>query len=209
MTQKTESEIAFERFCDEIGVPWNRVPPDLEITPDYCVRLDSHLVVVEVKECERTQHDEGLFDIAHSDGAACEWVSSDVRVRKKIKRACRQLKARSKGKVPALTVIFDRGTFAGIDGTDIKNAMYGDEVVTASPIHRSVSAIHAGGNRQMTESYNTTISAVALLYNTMSLARISVFHNQFASNPIRPDWLRHERVRHLSLASDLYEWIVI
>lgn len=210
MSRKTESEVLFEQLCHELGINCKPVPRANKKTPDYDVLLGTHLVNAEVKQLDLNDDDSLLFEEARKRGTACGFCNIDDRLRRKIQKAAQQLKARSMRAVPALAVVYDNGTFGGIDEIDIKTAMYGDEKVVVSLIEGDVahvSPLHAGGNRQMTEMCNTTISAVGLLDRPAGKLTISLYHNRFAACPINPDWFRHDRFRHFALSSVCYGWI--
>ncbi len=212
MTQKTESEILFEEYCDQLDIDCAPIPRADTKTPDYELILGAQLVIAELKQLDLNDEDSSSFEQARVRGWASAWPNPANRVRRKIQKAGRQLKARSKGLTPALVIIYDNGTSGGVDRTDIRTAMYGDEKVdvSLSPGEApDVTPLHAGGNRQLTENCNTTISAVGVLYRLTTELSISLFHNHFATNPIDPDWFRDTRLRHLALSSDFYDWTEI
>jgi hypothetical protein len=201
-SNKTESEILFARLCDNLRIPFVPINRSDSKTPDYEVTLGGHKVVTEVKQLDPNDDDERFLADFRSQSAGCSWSKPGRRVRLKIQDCKKQLKARSQGTFPAMLVIYDNGTAAGTDGTDVKTAMYGDEKVTITPFRdgaTDVSAIHPGGGRKCTDTYNTTISAVALLYGSSNYAQLSVFHNHFAAIPIDPAWFHDESFRHYTL----------
>lgn len=212
-TQRTVSENIFERFCADIGLPCKPVPRAVgKKTPDFDLELNGNIVVAELKQLDPNDSEKALFCRARETGSASGFVATDERIRIKINEANHQLKARSGGCLPSLVVLYDNGTFGGIDSTDIKTAMFGDEkviVTCANNEVRHVTPLHAGGGRRMTEQCNTTISAVGLLHGPLESALLSVFHNHFAVNPIDPAWCRHERMRHFALKSGCYEWTIV
>ncbi len=209
MTQKTISELLFELFCIDLNIPFTPIERTSQKTPDYDVILGGHTVVTEVKQCDPNEEDERHWANARSRGKGSAWGDSDRRIRLKIQASRKQLKARSHGKLPALLVVYDNGVFTGIDSTDIKTAMFGDEIVIATLIDNTVidvNDIHPGGGRKLTENSNTSISAVALMYESGPDTSLSVFHNHFATNPIDPNWFRDDRFRHFALGNSPYEW---
>ena len=158
MSQVTRSEMLFEKLCARLGIPYQRIPVSEQPTPDYDMLLGGHKVLVEVKQLDPNDGDEQTLAEARLTGSAAAWSNSDDRVRAKINEANKQLKERSQGTLPAMSVIFDNGTFSGIDRDDMKTAMFGDEtvVVSRSSTATVVSPIHAGGNRRCTATYNRT-----------------------------------------------------
>lgn len=205
--EETAGETLFEAFCTKHGIPFTIVPTADTVTPDYDIKLSGHIIVTELKQCDPNEADIDSWNAARRRAAASAWEEPGRRVREKIKRCTKQLKARSNGLVPTLLVIYDNGTFCGVDATDIKTAMYGDEKVIVAPTV-SVSAVHPGGGRRFTPNCGTSISAVALMDRFG--CSISVFHNHFARQPIDPGWYRSDSFRHFALdptdRTVPYEW---
>lgn len=209
MTQRTLSETIFENLCSNLGIRLTVVARGDGKTPDFDIELRGNTVVAELKQLDPNDSDRAIIERARRTGSASGFCASDNRVRRKINQANPQLKARSGGCLPAMVVLYDNGTFDGIDSIDIKTAMFGDEKVVVTLLNhetRQVTPIHPGGGRRMTEKCNTSISAVALLTGTQADAWLSIFHNHFAAIPLDPSWLRYDRVRQFLLASDCYEW---
>ncbi len=202
----TKSELLFEQFCRLQRICCTPIECDGK-KADYEIVLSGNTIVTELKQIDPNDSDIATWEEGRLRSSVAAWGNSDHRVRLKIQEARKQLKARSKGKLPTLLVIYDNGTFAGTDATDIKTAMFGDEKVVVSIANHEVvevSAIHPGGNRRFADDFNTSISAIALLYGDEP--RLSVFHNHFAALPILPDWMRSDQLRHFRLAKTDYEW---
>jgi hypothetical protein len=113
-------------------------------------------------------------------------------VRAKISAASPQIKAMTKGQLPGMLVLFDRGLSAAhLDPYQIRVAMYGLEQIHISlpPIGSGDSpystGMSYGSGHKMSPNSNTSISAVAALV-TPSPNRIDliVYHNSFATNPL-------------------------
>ena len=47
---KTQSEVFFENYCMNSGIPFTRVPEGNGKTPDYELTIDGLRIVVEVKK---------------------------------------------------------------------------------------------------------------------------------------------------------------
>lgn len=196
----------------DLGIPCRQIARDDGKTPDFDIELSGITVVTELKQLDLNEADKAIFDLARRTGSASGFSTSDNRVRRKINEANPQLKARSRARLPTMVVLYDNGTFGGIDYIDIKTAMYGDEKVVVTLVNHEthqVTPIHPGGGRRMTETCNTTISAFALLTGSLGSAALSVFHNHYAAIPIAPSWFRHERIRQFALASNCYEWTAV
>ena len=205
----TKSERLFEQFCSANGIACHPIECDGK-KADYDVVVAGNTIVTELKQIDANDDDDATWEEGRRRGSVAAWGNSDHRVRLKIQEARKQLKARSKGTMPTLLVVYDNGTFAGTDYTDIKTAMFGDEKVVLSIANNEVvefSAIHAGGNRRFTSDCNTSISAIALMFGAEP--RLSIFHNHFAAIPIDPDWMRYDNVLHFRLDSNMYEWSII
>ena len=208
--EKTISETLFETFCTERGIPFTVVPRADTVTPDYDIELSGHIIVAEMKQCDPNQADVDSWNAARVRGSGGAWEEPGRRVRLKIQNCKKQLKARSNGQFPTLLVIYDNGTFCGVDPSDIKTAMYGDEkvVITRAGSDVLVSAVHPGGGRKFTPDCGTSISAIALMHRLGH--SIKMFHNHFARLPIDPEWYRGESLRHFALdptdATAGYEW---
>jgi hypothetical protein len=128
------------------------------------------------------------------------------RVRKMIRSASRQLKARSRGEVPTLLVVFDQGRVAGhVAGYHIRVAMYGLEqvLIAVPPIGQGrpfVTGCSHGPKRKMTKTDNTSISAVdALIMSRPSSHHLYVYRNRFARVPLNPELLRPFGVKHFDI----------
>jgi hypothetical protein len=220
---KTASELLFERFCADQGLLLTQVPTQSDRarkTPDYEINAAGHRIVVEVKQIDPNPEDRRQFRLLRERGET-DTITSEPghRVRGKISDAMPQLKMRSKGRVPAMLVLYNNVKLIEerIDPVDIRTAMYGLEIVEirvpTDPNDRRISARHRfGGKRKVSQKHNTSLSAVASMYEGSVSARLDVYHNDFAANPIAPDWLRNDAVRHFKLADHvgrggLSEWI--
>src|SRR5262249_47846551 len=125
----TRSEQMFEQFCRENSIRFSRLEPEIDVmTPDYDIFRQEHRGVTEIKELVENEADKAAWNEARARGGGAACSDPRGRIRSKIREAYKQLKRRSEGSHPTIVVFCDNGTFGGIDATDIKNAMYGDEV---------------------------------------------------------------------------------
>jgi hypothetical protein len=206
---RTTSEREFEAFCQSRGIPLARIPEAETRTPDYEIEVQGQRIVVEVKETspdpEERQSDRLLEE--RGVGLATGGTPGD-RVRKMIASASPQLKARSAGVLPTLLVIFDRGrAFGHVEDYHVRVAMYGLEQIhlAVPPIGTgrpyATGASH-GPKRKMTESDNTSVSAVAsLVMPGAGQHELLVYRNRFARVPLKPTLLQQFGVRHYDLGS--------
>jgi hypothetical protein len=204
--EKTISEHVFERYCQENSVRLSRVETKSDArTPDYDVFPRENRVIVEIKVLQANDNDKKVLSEAKTQGAAAAWSDPPKRIRLKIADAYKQLKSRSEGLHPTIIVLFDNGTVGGIDATDIKNAMYGDETVqvTRFPSGNTKVAAHLGlSGRKCTATSNRSLSAVALLCTFGGATRLSIFQNVFANCPLPTDWFAGATCRQYSIVLD-------
>jgi len=214
--KNTLSEDMFEKFYHENSFEFSRIMTESNIkTPDYDVFPKGNRVVVEVKELQTNNDDKAAWREARKRGVFAAWSDPSSRIRQKIGEAYKQLKCRSEGLSPAVLVLFDNGTFGGIDATDIKNAMYGDETVHVT--HSSDGNIDIvplqGGGRKCTENDNRSLSAVSLLWSIGNTVQLSIFHNVFTKCPLPYNWFAVGACRQYSIALECHsgfsEWHLI
>jgi hypothetical protein len=202
MTQ-TVSEREFESFCRLRGIPLSRVPPADTRTPDYEIVLASVRIIVEVKETSPNPEERESARLLQKRGyGTVTGGTLGDRVRKMIRSANGQHKARSRGTLPTLLVVFDQGRAAGhVEGYHIRVAMYGLEQIHLSvpPIGYgppTATGFGHGPKRKMTESDNASISAVgALVMTGPGQHQLLVYRNRFARVPLSPSLLQPFEVR--------------
>jgi len=147
-------------------------------------------------------------------GVFAAWSDPSKRIRQKIGEAYKQLKCRSKGLIPAILVLFNNGTFGGIDATDIKNAMYGDEIVQVFySSNGDIYTVPRLGGRKCTANENRSLSAVSLLWSIGDTVQLSIFHNVFTKRPLPYNWFAVGACRQYSIAPECHsgfpEWHLI
>ncbi|HKI86332.1 MAG TPA: hypothetical protein VKA53_06270 [Thermoanaerobaculia bacterium] len=118
------------------------------------------------------------------------------RFRQKLKNVSRQLKAAASSGCPTLLVVYDNTPFKLYSGNrQIVQAMFGRHTVSvrsSGPGHKqpAVSEPFFGGDRGLTPSQNTSVSALALLDGgPTSVLSLRVYHNPYASVVLRPGML--------------------
>lgn len=209
MNPKTESEILFEQFAGSLSIPCQPIPCERGQTPDYELRLNGNRVIAEIKQLDENDDDKSNWAEARSRGVGSAFGGTEERLGKKLKKANKQLKARCCGSIPGMTIVFDNGTFSGIDGDDILEAMYGKQTVTFTRFSDGTVQpcdLHAGREGVLGAAKNTTISAVGWLRCNGDHSTLRVYHNHFAAKQIDPNWFRDERFVHRALAGDVYAW---
>ena len=220
MPKRTTSEEQFEEFCQQRDIPLERIPEADTRTPDYEITLGADRIVVEVKETSPNpeERESNRLLKVRCYGNVTGGTPGD-RVRKMIRSASGQLKARSNGALPTLLVVFDEGRVARhVEGFHVRVAMYGLEqiYVAVPPVGQGEPYATGSGHgpkRKMTETDNTSVSAIAALVMTGPSRHILyVYRNRFAKVPLNPRLLQAYGVQHYdlgvgdeSLASDWVE----
>lgn len=205
--KRTISEEQFEAFCQNRGIPLERIPECDKRTPDYQITIGSERIIVEIKETspnpEELESDRLLKERGY--GNVTGGTPGD-RVRKMIRSASGQLKARSSGVLPTLLVVFDQGRIVGhVEGWQIRVAMYGLEqiYIAVPPLGKGAPYATGAGHgpkRKMTETDNTSISAIGALVMTGPKSHfLYVYRNRFAKVPLNPRLLQPFGVRHYDL----------
>ena len=198
--RQSTAEIAFESFCRRApGYGCKKVNEGSGRTPDYTISISNHKIIVEVKEVG-CKHDGGTV------GAIA---------REKIRTANRQLKTRTKGCYPGMTVLHDPFTqlpsIGPLGSAHIRAAMYGFHTLGMSvpkdPDQPSrVLSEWAGKNRTTTFDKNTTTSAVCVLRLDSQLL---VYHNCFAAIPIHPSVMAFDGIHQFRISGDMLTWLPI
>lgn len=207
MAQRTTSEVQFEAFCQQKGIVLQRIPEGDTRTPDYQIVIGSERIIVEVKENSPNPEELESNRLLKQRGYGnVTGGTPGDRVRKMIRSASAQLKARSNGNLPTMLVVFDQGRVAGhVEGYHIRVAMYGLEqiyIAVPPPGQGQPYATGAGHGpkRKMTETDNTSISAIAALVMTGPNNHIlSVYRNRFAKLPLNPRLLQAYGIAHYDL----------
>lgn len=206
MTQKTEAELRFEDLCARAELACTPIPTSKvhgERTADYRLAVPGYEVVAEVKQFDPNP-EEARANTARAAGKyhAMGGKPGD-RVRKAIRSGAPQLKRISEGRLPAMLVVYNASGVSmhtapysvatAMDGFDVIDVLVPKEV--SEPLQ--FGAARSGPGKKMTESDNTTISAIAVLgYNLDESLRLDVYHNRHARNPLRPELLRAPQVSH-------------
>ena len=197
----TSGEIAFWSFCHRApGYKCQVVDEESGQTPDYTISIGNQEIIVEVKDIGR-EHTGGKV------GAIA---------RRKIHDANKQLKTRTSGQYPGISVLHDPftkwGLLSGPLGPDhIRAAMYGwltlDITVPRDPSEPSrIVKERAGKGRTTTRERNTTTSAVCVLQLD---SQLFVYHNCFANISIDPRVMALDGVHQFRISDDMLKWLLI
>jgi hypothetical protein len=202
---KTKSELLFEQLCSEHDVRCEPVSRGPIRTPDYDVYFGAQQVVVEVKQVEPTADE--AKEIARWEAGEVITFGGEAgkRVRQEVTDSKKQLRARAKGRFPALLVLYNNAEpISFLDPMFVLVAMYG---ALTLPIFTPKDGgtpfggrLRFGGKRRVTKEHNTTLSAVCVLVlNPEDKTTLTFYHNYFAALSFDPQWFQGERVRHYRL----------
>lgn len=209
---KPVSQVLFERFCREIGIKCSPIPEDPKgsiRTPDYELEIQSTRIVVEVKQLDPNQKEKLLIRELKEKKIASKTETPGKRVGQEIADSMKQLGTRAKGRLSAMSVIYNNIDFGPrlIDPYDVMVGMYGQEVVeiavppTGSTRPPTITGFRFGGKRRVTPEHNTTLSAVAALNDLTPELTLWVYHNIHAAIQLEPSLLCHSRIHHFTLAA--------
>ena len=195
----TESEMTFQALCETKGISLERIEREAGKTPDYFIDIEGIRVVIEIKEFEAdSRKDDTVREFSENPSRIhISSVTPGNAVRRKIKKAGPQIRQKTGGTLPSMLVLYNRRLLENpANAYQIRVGMYGfDSVVFAVPDDMSV-APHAidrkfGGSRQMTETCNTSISAVGVLsHDETGSTHFVVYHNIYSAIPLSSDSLR-------------------
>jgi len=199
---KTKSEQIFEDFCNENGIHYEKIATgdmDGKKTPDYNLCVDGKLIIVEIKQIDANKEDAELIEKSKK-GVVAFWSKAPNRVRNKINKARKQIDI-DKDSIPYILVLYDNTGFSQINSHAILKAMYGDDIIEIYSTGEERNVF--GGGKKFTEKSNTTFSAIAILKKDELKAKLSIFHNKYAKNPLPSDFLRIETVDHFCIKSSI------
>ena len=187
----TESEEIFLAFCSSAAISCHRIGTVInQPTPDFELRLSQCSVVVEVKGLTPSRLDEEVHRELRETGSASFWGDSIPRLRARIKKSGRQLKAPSLRGLRTVCAVVDLPRVLRVDHDDVLQAMYGDDSVWISPPTHSatprVIGAGLGGHRMCTATHNTSLSALGILARRSATWSLALFHNHWARHAIDP-----------------------
>lgn len=192
----TESELAFEQWCQTHGIDHRRIreaqAPGHK-RPDYAIRVQSSWCFVEIKEPAQTPDDAAMLRDLQSGKPSFRWISPGARLRQSIKDSASQLRKFSHRGFPTVVCFFDTTVGFYLEQAHVAQAMFGQETlhfaVSADPAHdpRFLGMRH-GKKATLTSRNNTSISAVAALRKPAGSGLVvDLHHNPYARVPIPHD----------------------
>lgn len=203
----TKSESLFERYCETNRIPCRRIAESTVRTPDYAIQLRKVEVVCEVKQLDIGNREKQALTQAFETGSAAAYVVQN-RLRSKLKGVSGQLKRASSRGTPTLVVVYDNTPFRGeLDHEDVVEALYGrvsHPVTTSEDGEPDLGAPFLGGNRGLTPTQNTAVSAVAVLDERDGTYWLRVYHNLHAAVQLDPELLEGVAVEQRVLPGDTH-----
>lgn len=200
---ENDSERFFEEFCKDNSIVYKKIPRKDCPTPDYKIKIDDYLIYVEVKELEESDQTKELLSNLHEESKNTKFtlMKTDRRIRGEIDKARRQFKEIRNERTPTLLVIFENTKLNEIESIDVMTAMYGDEAAVLkfnkNTGERFLCRVKYGGNKKLTCTMNTSISAISILRKQKEKKPfLSVYHNIYAKYPICPAQFRNEQIKH-------------
>ena len=182
---KTTSELEFEKFLTENGLPFERVEEQQTPRPDYLVQRGDLKLLFEVKE------------IAEDENFTMEPMKVYSRtmgdhVRSKITESRRQVQYGAKQGIPSVLLVYnnlDPFHLFGTEDHDFIAAMYGEYTLMLDIKRmKRLDAFH-GRNKSLGKSKNTSFSAVGRLYPVSGKLKVTLFENVYAKVKIPFDVL--------------------
>lgn len=195
----TESEMMFQSLSEAKGVSFQRIECEADKTPDYCIDIAGTRIVIEIKQFDADSDEDGILQNRSEQLGKIRTfpLTPGDAVRRKIKKAGPQIKMKTGGTLPSMLILYNRRLlYNPANDYEIRVGMYGfDSIVFAVPDYMSVAPYEVdrkfGGSRKMTETCNTSISAVGVLgHDEAGGTQLMVYHNYYAVNPLCPDYLR-------------------
>lgn len=190
---QTESELLFERFCQERRIDFKAIPVKGYRTPDYEIFSGDKLIVAEITQLDPNEDDRRYSNELRSKHRAEREGKIGQRVRQKITDKADQLRARSKGKISTILIVYNNTDVRSYTSPDhIRAAMFGFDTIVVAVPNDPTQAVSLrdrkfGKGAKVTEKHNTSLSAVGVIeQDTANHLKLAVYHNVHARCPINP-----------------------
>jgi hypothetical protein len=148
-------------------------------------------VVCEIKQLGIGDREKRALRQAVQKGSAAYAMKN--RLRGKLKNISTQLQTTSSRGVPTLLVVYDATPFRGeLDHEAVVESLYGRvsyPVIAPEGSEPSLGAPFLGGDRGLTPTQNTAVSAVAVLEEREGAGWLRVYHNLHAAVELDPQLL--------------------
>ena len=215
----TESERAVEMYLCQRGIFVERIAESADKSPDYRAMIDDAEVIIEVKQFDATEEELKQLEELKDGELLVVDATPGKGVRKKISDAASQLRGLAKDRCPALLILYNSRPFLlgnPANPYEILVGMYGFETIVL--VRGSGSAPPRvkrkfGGSRKLTETHNTTISAIAVMEARDGDIVCRVYHNEHAACPLPVGRLARYGASEFVLSArkegKLQEWVAI
>lgn len=182
VNRKTTSEVAFETFLSENGLPFEKVEEQDSPRPDYLVQIGATKVFFEVKQL--------VADDNFTMHGSTRTIGNHIR--RKIVEARKQLQFGANQGIPSVLLIYNKLDPLHLFGTenhDFISAMYGEyTLVLGRDSGKTLDRVH-GKNQSLHEEKNTSFSALGHLSPLSGKLNVTLFENAFAKVKIPFDTL--------------------
>ena len=191
--------MVFQFLCEAKGIPFQKIAHEAGKTPDYYIHIAGKRIVIEIKQFDADSKEGEIFrnTSKHLGKIHTFPFTPGDAVRRKINKAGPQIRKKTGGTVPSILILYNRRLlYNPANDYEIRVGMYGfDSIVLAVPDDMSIAPHEVdrkfGGSRKMTETYNTSISAVGVLgHDKVGSTQLVVYHNGYSANPLSPDLLQ-------------------
>ncbi len=208
MKKRPESELLFEKYCQQRGYVCEKIPECENRTADYNVEAAQGCFVCEVTQLEPNEVDKAWRKkVVDNNGfwpdeppRECSEIAKRVRGRLKDKVERAQLKQYRS--VPTLLVLCDVTGRFYLDDFQLDGAMYGDQEGWISADPNDPGEYCHGGNRLFRPDRGEYISAVAILHSFGDGVSLEIYHNYFAENPFSFRLLEDFKDKHFVKTTD-------
>lgn len=188
------AETIFEKYCTRNGIRFDKISRiNNQRTPDYKIFGSSVEILTEVTSINTNSEERKILEKLKTKPLAY-WPNTENKLRRKINDKANQIRAYANNNNLTLIVFFDnRGKLASLNSDDFRFAMYGNDSISflydESGKHEPIlKGNYFGGDRRMTDEYNTTISGLGhLKILSNDEIELDLYHNHFAQNPIPAD----------------------
>ena len=195
MSNRTISELYFEKLCANRGIACERICKTNAKSPDYRVLIHSKVLITEVKQLDPNDRDKEhskTWGTPQSPGA----FSVPKRVRYQLAKGYPQVKRLSEEKFPTMIVVYSHaGEWNLLSKFTITTAMFGSYGFKyESQADQSIEVVKQGhfGNRKVRKEKCRSLSVVGVLerkWTGSESLELCCYHNPFAKVPIEPNLL--------------------
>ena len=177
--QKTPSEVLFERFLSDHGIPCEPIPVTDQPRPDYLVGIGTPWgpVIFEVKELAQDDNfKRGPFEVSKRK------VGEHIRC--KIAESKKQIQYGASQGIPSILLIYNTLDpvfhMFGTEDHDFRAAMHGDWTLLMERNTAKIVASGYGRNSSFRDKHNTSFTALGHLQPVRRDMTIRLFPNEHA-----------------------------